>query len=305
MLPRLSQLLSGLVVGTWMSYAVTPSSLAEPGSQPVCVRVSTPPGYKRIAVSERSFGAWLRNLPVRPGCAKIRDYKGRKVPNQDSHYAILDVDIGSEDLQQCADAVIRLRAEYLLSIGCGDEIRFNLTNGDSAFWRDWREGARPVTNGNFTTWHKSARPDASYANFRAYLDVVFTYAGTMSLSRELMPVRDPARPEIGDVYIVGGFPGHAALVIDVAENNEGERIFLLAQGYMPAQDIHVLRSGEDINPWFTARPEGELRIPGSKQVGHVTNASDKPTFVVRWTFSYTDLRRFRSTGCEVSGSPTN
>ncbi len=305
MLPRLSPLLLRLVVGTWLLYAVTPPSLAGPGSQPVRVRISTPPGYKRIPVQEGSFGAWLRNLPVRPGFAEIRDYRGRRVPNQDSHYAILDVDVGSSDLQQCADVVIRLRAEYLLAIGCGDEIRFNLTNGDSAFWRDWREGMRPAARGNFTTWRKTAQLDASYSNFRAYLDMVFTYAGTMSLSRELLPVRDPARPEIGDVYIVGGFPGHAALVIDVAENNEGNRIFLLAQGYMPAQDIHVLRSDEDINPWFAAKPDGELRIPGSRQVGYFTNPVNGPTCIVRWTFSYTDLRRFRSTGCEGAEAPSD
>lgn len=38
----------------------------------------------------------------------------------------------------------------------------------------------------------------------------------------------------------GGRFGHAVLVLDVAESASDERVFLIAQSYMPAQDIHVL-----------------------------------------------------------------
>jgi len=33
---------------------------------------------------------------------------------------------------------------------------------------------------------------------------------------------------IGDVFIVGGSPGHAVIVVDMAVNSDGEKIFLLA-----------------------------------------------------------------------------
>jgi hypothetical protein len=283
----------------------TSKSFAEPGSQPVRIRIATPPGYKRIIVPDNSFGAWLRNLPLRPGCPKIFDFNGRMVQNQGNHCAVLDINIGSTDLQQCADIVIRLRAEYLFAIGCGNEIQFNFTNGDSAFWRDWRQGIRPVTRGNSTIWHKIAKPDAGYSSFRAYLDTVFMYAGTMSLSRELLPASNPAKPEIGDVYIIGGFPGHAMLVMDVAENNTGERIFLLAQGFMPAQDIHILRSDEDTSPWFRAKAEGNLEIPGLQRMRMTTHLRKWPAFSVHWIFEYTDLKRFRLTTCEKSADNTN
>lgn len=260
---------------------VSALACAAESQQTVEGRVPAPEGYERVAVADGSFGAWLRELPVRKGRPPVHLYDGRPKANQTVHYAVLDVDVGDKDLQQCADAVIRLRAEYLFAGPCRDSIRFNFTSGDAAIWTEWRDGLRPVVNGNRVNWVQRGDADGGYPNFRSYLDTVFMYAGSASLEKELMPVEDPSKPEIGDVFIQGGFPGHAVLVIDVARNDAGERVFLLAQSYMPAQDIHILQSFEDISPWYRARPEGVLSTP-------------------EWDFHYHDLRRFQPTDCETS-----
>lgn len=174
---------------------------------------------------------------------------------------------------------MRLRAEYLLAANCDDAISFNFTSGDPATWKDWRSGRRPVIHGNSVSWRETGREDASYENFRRYLDTVFTYAGTASLQRELESVADPSRIKSGDVFIQGGFPGHAVVVVDVAQNASGERVFLLAQSYMPAQDIHILRNpGGTRGPWYEAKASGALRTP-------------------EWPFHYEDLRRFPRLNC--------
>jgi hypothetical protein len=209
----------------------------------------------------------------------VRLYNGRLKANQDAHCAVVDMDVGSRDLQQCADAIIRLRAEYLYGRGCGDSVAFRFTNGGPAAWRDWRRGLRPSFTRAGTVWRNSARADSTYASFRRYLTLVFTYAGTASLEKELLPAADRARPEPGDVYIHGGFPGHAAIVVDAAENARGERVFLLAQSYMPAQDIHVLHSFDAGDPWYRAAGAGELRTP-------------------EWTFDRGELRRFARSTCQ-------
>ena len=106
-------------------------------------RVFRPPqGYARIPTVPGGFGAWLRGLPLRPGCPPVRDFAGRVIDGT-QHCAVLDIDVGVRDLQQCADAVIRLRAEYLLARGCEDAIAFEFTSGDLATWRNWRSGLRP------------------------------------------------------------------------------------------------------------------------------------------------------------------
>jgi len=44
-----------------------------------------------------------------------------------------------------------------------------------------------------------------------------------------------------------------SIIIDIAENGNGERIYLFAFGYIPAQDIHILKPmpSQGIGIWFS------------------------------------------------------
>lgn len=213
----------------------------------LAARFAPPAGFERIAAPSDSFAAWLRGLPLKPAGSRVHEFDGKEKKNQAAHAAVIDIDVGRGDLQQCADFVIRLRAEYLFSIGRSDEVAFHFTSGDLAEFRRWAAGERPMIDKNRVTWRKSQGPDASYPSFRAYLTSVFTYAGTKSLARELKPVASPKEIQIGDVFIRGGSPGHAVIVLDVAENpRTKDRVFLLAQSFMPAQEPHVLKNPTDL-----------------------------------------------------------
>ncbi len=63
----------------------------------------------------------------------------------------------------------------------------------------------------------------------------------------------------GDVLLKPGAPGHAVIVIDMAQNTKGEKIYLLAQSYMPAQDIHILKnpSGKPSIPWYLLKDSND------------------------------------------------
>ena len=262
---------------------VSPDPAAHPwpnsSGQPLEERVAPPPGCIRVAQEPGRFGVWLRRLPLRPGRPPVNLYDGRPKVNQEAHEAVVAIDVGRSDLQQCADAVIRLRAEWLWERGCEDAIAFHFTSGDLARWTTWKDGWRPRVSGARVTWAATARPDGSYAAFRRYLDTVFAYAGSLSLSRELDRVLDPLQIEPGDVFVQGGSPGHAVLVVDVAENADGVRWFLLVQSFMTAQEVHLLRNPATVgSPWFPASASGELVTP-------------------EWTFRFTDLRRFPPVEC--------
>jgi hypothetical protein len=222
-------------------------------SKTVRAMIKPPLDFERIPVKTGSFADWLRNLPLKGKDTPVLLYNGLEKSKQFVHHCIIDIDIGEKDLQQCADAVIRLRAEYLYSTGQYDKIAFNFTSGDRASFRKWIEGFRPIVQNNNVRWEKSELVDSSYSSFREYLEVVFTYSGSFSLSRELLPKSKKCEISGGEVFIKGGFPGHATIVIDVArDSTSGKRIFLIAQSFIPAQDIHILKNPLRLlmTPWY-------------------------------------------------------
>ncbi len=219
---------------------------------------------------------WLRNLPLKTDGTPVYLYDGREKQDRTVYCSVVDIDVGGKDLQQCADAVIRLRAEYFYSLGLYDSIAFNFTSGDRASFREWIKGLRPVINGNDVRWRRNGLIDSSYANFRDYLNTVFMYAGSYSLNREMKARGDICDVEIGDVLIQGGLPGHVVIVVDVARSNTtGKKIYLLAQGFTPAQDIHILTNpiNPDLSPWYDC-------------------ASGNPIITPQWEFKRTDLKRW-------------
>ena len=219
-----------------------------------------PAGFTRLPQPAGSFGAWLRAMPLKQD-NKVYLYNGHLKNNQQAQYAVLDISTGNKDLQQCADAVIRLYAEYLYDSKQFGKIAFHATDGTLMDYNSWMKGDRFVLKQNRLVKVRKAAPCSGPACFSNYLETVFSWAGTLSLSKELLPVKDTRKILPGNVFIKGGAPGHAVMVMDVAQNAAGERIFLLAQSYMPAQDIHVLKNPGAATPWYQAGFTGKLLTP--------------------------------------------
>lgn len=215
-------------------------------------RFSPPKGYEWVNEKPDSFGYFIENFKLKSYGSQILKYDGIPISTQHLHEAVFDIDTGNKDLQQCADAVIRLRAEYLYKAKKFDEIRFHFTNGDLVSWNDYKNGIRAFVNGNSVSFRKTAGFDDSYENFRSYLDLIFNYAGTISLNKETKPVTKNSDVKTGDILITPGSPGHVVFVAGVCQNKEGKRLFLLGEGFTPAQSIHLLTNPFDkkISPWY-------------------------------------------------------
>ena len=224
--------------------------LAQPAARQLDDTFPTPPGFERVAVKAGSYGEWLRRLPLKPDGAPVVTFDGRQKAIQQGVAAVIDIDIGARDLQQCADAAIRLRAEYHFAEGA--PLNFKFTSGDDFPYKAWLEGKRPKISGNRVAWVRTAKSSSSRREFRRWLDVIFTYAGTASVARDTGPIDAPREVRPGDLLIQGGFPGHALTVVDTAADTRGRRAVLLAQSYMPAQSLHIVRNLRDPGwgAWF-------------------------------------------------------
>lgn len=241
-----------------------------PNSSPensIAATIDVPRGYTRIAVAEGTFEAWLRNLPLKDKTEPVRYWNGKEKENQSQHCAIVDLDFIGDNVQQCVDVIIRLRAEYLWSVGRTDEIAFSYSCCDEKVsWKRWKEGWRTKIikkNGHDSyIWIKSSKFDDSYENFRKYLYNVMVYAGTLSLSNDMHSLPNK-NVSIGDAYIQGGAPGmgHGVIIVDMAISPTGEKIMLLGQSFNPAENFNILKSNEDISPWFYADFGSSLCTP--------------------------------------------
>jgi hypothetical protein len=202
-------------------------------------QIPIPEGYERTVVESGSFAVWLRKIGLKADNT-VYLFDGSKKANQSAQFAVLDISVGKKNLQQCADAVMRIRAEYLFSKTYFDKIIFTDNNGTPYVFRQ----------------------PHNRTNFDAYLNRVFGMCGSASLSKQL---RYSTMRQIlpGDVLIRGGFPGHAVIVMDVAVDSVGNKIYLLAQSYMPAQDIHILNnpSNKKLSPWYQVNDDEVIETP--------------------------------------------
>ena len=221
------------------------------------------PDCERVSAKANSFGTYLRDLPLKPHGSPVKYYDGDIKRNNNTYVAVVDLPIGKRDLHQCADAIMRLRADFLRSQQRFDEIKFTFNDGFVAAYSKWKEGFRINYNGDSFSWKKKAAPSDSDESYWKYLEYVFSFAGTWSLEKELNAVSNEDM-EIGDVFIYGGAPGHAVIVVDMIEDRTtGEKYFMLAQSYMPAQEIQILvnpNNGEN-SPWYTADVGSTLKTP--------------------------------------------
>ncbi|MEO6254563.1 MAG: DUF4846 domain-containing protein [Ferruginibacter sp.] len=202
--------------------------------------IPLPAGFERITTGSGSFGDYLESIGLKEQTT-VYLYNGKPKQNQTAQYALLNISVGQADLQQCADAVMRLRAEYLFAQNEFDRIVFY--DNDRTAYRF----SSPFTKNNFSK----------------YLNRVFGMCGSASLSKQLKPVSSFLEIQAGDVIIRGGFPGHAVIVMDIAVNASGKKIYLLAQSYMPAQDIHVLKNpmNTGLSPWYEVNDDEIIQTP--------------------------------------------
>ncbi len=215
-------------------------------------RFPPPKGFVPISAPPGSFAEFARDLPLAPPDTPVVDFRGAKLYDDGRHdniAAVVDIDVGTRDLQQCADAILRMNAEWRYGRAERD-VRYRAVSGVPMSYTKYLKGERTVVDGGKMSLRMTAAPVADdHKAFRAYLDEVFGWANTTSVEKEgqRVPFADV---RAGDFFVMPGSPfGHAVLVLDVAKGESGRTALLLGQSYMPAQSFQILRPTKT-STWF-------------------------------------------------------
>lgn len=222
----------------------------------VLERFDAPLGYNRVSVSTHTFGNYLRTLMLKPEGSLVQFYNGKTKPNNNVYVSVVDMPISDKNIQNSTDSVMRLISEYLYKMESYEKIVFHADKEKLSFT-------------------EFAKEDYSRQKFDQYLEYVMEKVSTPSFCSDLKPVK-LNDIKVGDIFVQNTQPnGHAVIVVDMVENAKGDKLFLLAQGFQPAQEIQILANPnrDDISPWYQLK-EGELLTP-------------------EWRFMTSDLMRFK------------
>jgi hypothetical protein len=201
-----------------------------------------------------------------PEGTPTKSFDGKETLAADDDFlaGVVAIDTGNPDLQQSSDVIIRLHAEYLWSRGEKDKISYLSATKLNMPLSRWEKGQRLIPSGPNVFWVIKGKPaEVDHAEFRKYLDTVFNWANSTSLSSRSTRVENPKDLVAGDFFLQSGEPNHVAVVLDIADKPSGERVALLGQARNPAESIHVVRPGK-ATPWFSVRPPVPVLTPHSK-----------------------------------------
>src|SRR5215470_7726698 len=162
--------------------------------------IPVPPGFARMPVAIGSLAEWLRRIKLKKD-SRVYLYNGRLKENQSAQFAVLDIVLAKGNLQQCADAIMRLRAEYFFSRNEIDSIHFKATDGTRLSFANWLKGERYLARGD-GLFPRQTFPSTEdrRVQMEKFLETVFAYCGTLSLQKETRSVKLEDL-KIGDMFV--------------------------------------------------------------------------------------------------------
>jgi hypothetical protein len=250
------------------------------GQLTIETKFNPPEGYERVYNDD--YSKFLRNFPLKKDNI-VKLYDGTNKDNYSFEYnteiwaAVLDYDIGTADLHQCADAVLYMRANYLYKQGLTKNLQFNFVSGFTANYLDYLTHYYKVEGNKVSLVPRNNILEDNSETLRKWLRQIWMYSNTWSIDKmdSYEVYLDDIKP--GDFFIRSNPPpgvGHAINVVDVAVHPMGWKVVMLSQSYMPAQETHILINPLEGGVWYT--------------IDSTTKIIATPEF----TFYQTELKRF-------------
>ena len=227
-------------------------------------RINPPEGYRRSEKEKGSFAEFVRSYNLKKSTGVVKTWDGTKREDQSGVQAVFKLPLAKENLQWGAGTVMRLYGEYFWTNRQFDKLSFQFSDGFKAEYTKWREGFRIRKDATGAIWVNGGELDESRENFEQYMHTVLTYTSAATLEKETKKIKK-TEIQVGDIFLKTGTSSDAAVIVDVCENEAGQKAFLLAKGGSPAEQFHLLKNpAHEEDPWYyveeltypLATPEG-------------------------------------------------
>ncbi len=236
-----------------------------PEETTVTTRFNPPAGFKGIEAPANSFGAYLQNFPLRDYNAKPLRYNSSsdslEEDSSSSVASVLDIDmIHKRNLQIAPNSLILLYSKYLYTTQLYNDISFKLSTTPvfECDYTTWTTGGRLSVQGNTITWckehtdtcgHKDVELGTNDSTFKWYMQNVMLYTSMASFKSNLYKVQKNDA-NIGDVIFFAD-SNVPSIIVDMATDSSGNKIYIAACGGTPACEIHILKNEKnvDMSPW--------------------------------------------------------
>ena len=231
------------------------------GQGTIETKYNPPEGYERIY--NDGYSKFLREFPLKKNNI-VKYYDGEEKYNDNIWDAVFDYDIGKQDLHQCADAVLYMRANYLHTSGLTEKLHYTFLSGYEANYLDFINHYYIVDGSNVSLALRNNTLIDNRETFVRWIEKIWMWSNTESIDTYdsfSVSIKD-IRP--GDFFIQSnpGSIGHAIIVVDVAENpRTNQKIFMLSQSYMPAQQTHVLINPKTGDVWYNLDEFKDIETP--------------------------------------------
>lgn len=220
------------------------------------VSFPTPAGYERFPTSKMTrYMAWLTNLPLKPKYHPLIRWDKQIIYRADSIAAVIDLSVTTNN-QKDEDFPMQVALEYAKSTNLLEDFPILLTDRDTLTYSRWMNGSYSFDARGNILYKRGEPRQQSEKEFYRFLEFIIRHNTHETLLKNLEPVKgNQVIP--GDIFIQFNkddpdSTGHAALVLDVCINKEGEIILLMAWGGNPAQSYHIPRNWINKNSnWFT------------------------------------------------------
>ncbi len=210
-----------------ISKKISPKKMPPPSA---VYKIPLPSGYQRVVVPENSFSAFVQKMPLKDR-NWIALFNGDILgPLAYDMWGVVNIPLlFTQDLEQCADYAMRIWAEYHKAAETLDNFYLFKYGGQKEHFS------------------KSKR---SYTSF---LKRAFVNSNSHSLKKGCKVVEE-SDLLIGDMVVQNekGGIGHVSMIVDICQNEKGEKLYLMGYSFMPAQEFHVEKATDEfgIAGWF-------------------------------------------------------